>query len=358
MSGRALSASRVIINSRAVHAQHDRLDAAVLACITDLLDQRLRAQNRAIQRIERALARGDRAYGIDEGDAGTRAEPDRRRRNPQVVTALDAVHHVLTKRRLAVAELVFVREVVHEADPERLVRHERPLIEECAHFLLGLLPPLGNAAHQLLVDIPVERLGHLAMSGRESFFCELVCRGLVITDVEDVRIGASLVERATQEHLVRGHTTEIERAARQEVDLVGGAGQVVLTVTAVFEERDDSLARLAEVGHRVSELLHLRPVRQLQTGRHEQHGLDAGIAPRLVEVVDEPAHRIDFPAEHLADEVVGNDFLELAAGPQHECRCGRYRRRARDREIHERDSRDRHEHGETDEREHETDAAA
>ena len=78
----------------------------------------------------------------------------------------------------------------------------------------------------------------------------------------------------------------------------------------------------------------------------------------LLQVVHEAAHGVDVPAEHLTDDIVGDNLLELAAGPQHQRGGGWHRRRARDREVHEGDARDRHEHGETDERENETNAAA
>ena len=93
-------------------------------------------------------------------------------------------------------------------------------------------------------------------------------------------------------------------------------------------------------------------------GRHQQDGLDARVALGLAQAVHEAAHRVDIPAEHLTEDIVGDDLLQLAAGSQHQRRRRWHRRRARDREIHERDARDRHEHGETDERENETNAAA
>ena len=77
-----------------------------------------------------------------------------------------------------------------------------------------------------------------------------------------------------------------------------------------------------------------------------------------MQIVHEAADGRGIPAEHLPEDIVGNDLLEVAAGSQHQRRRRWHGRRARDREIHERDARERDEHGETDERESETNAAA
>ena len=67
------------------------------------------------------------------------------------------------------------------------------------------MPALGEPGDQLLVEIGVERLGHLAMRGRERALGERVRRRLVVADVERVGERADLVERAAQEDLVARH---------------------------------------------------------------------------------------------------------------------------------------------------------
>ena len=285
-------------------------------------------------------------------------KPTRRRRNVLVAAPVNAVFVVLADARLALRQLIFVGELVDQPEPEGVVGHERTLIQDRADVGLALLPALRDPAHQLVVHVAIERLGHLTMLRRESLLGELIRRRLVLADVEEVGIGPDLVERAAQEDLVRGHAGQIQRAARQQEDSIGRAGQVVLAVAAVLEKGDDPLPGLPEVEDGVTQLLHLAPVRQLQRRRHQQDRLDARVAFGLVQVVHEAAHGIDIPAEHLTEDIVGDDLLELAAGSQHQRGRRWHRRRARDREIHERDARDRHEHGETDERESETDAAA
>ena len=47
----------------------------------------------------------------------------------------------------------------------RIAREERALVDQRPHVLHFLLPRLGDAAHELLVHVARERLGHLAMRG-------------------------------------------------------------------------------------------------------------------------------------------------------------------------------------------------
>jgi hypothetical protein len=156
--------------------------------------------------------------------------------------------------------------------------------------------------------------------GRETPFGERVDRGLVLADMQELRGGAHLVERAAQEHFVRGDTGEIERARRQQEHAAGGARQVVLAFAAVLEERGDVLPRRTEVEHRVAQFLHLAPEREVERRRHQHDAGDARVALGEAQALDEAAHRRAVAPNQLADDVVGDDFVQLAARPQHERR--------------------------------------
>ena len=79
--------------------------------------------------------------------------------------------------------------------------------------------------------------------------------------MQHVGIGPDLVEQAPEEELVGRDPCEVERAGRHQEDAVGGRGEVVLLLAAVLEVRDDRLARLAEVGHRIADFLKFPPQR-------------------------------------------------------------------------------------------------
>src|SRR4029079_2120546 len=93
-------------STRAIDAQHDGLDAVVVARITDLLDQGLRSEDGAVERVERTLARGNRSDGIHQRDPGSWTKADRRRGDPLVVLTVDTVLIVIAERGLAIVELV------------------------------------------------------------------------------------------------------------------------------------------------------------------------------------------------------------------------------------------------------------
>ena len=124
------------------------------------------------------------------------------------------------------------------------------------------------------------------MRRRELALRKLVDGGLVRADLEEVRIRADLVERAAQKDLVGRDAGQIERACRQQEDAIGSTGEVVLPVAAVFEKRDDSLARLPEVDNRVAQLLDLGPKRQLEGGGQQQDARDPRIALGLAQALD------------------------------------------------------------------------
>ena len=118
------------------------------------------------------------------------------------------------------------------------------------------------------------------MRGREAFLGELVDRRLVVADLQEVGVRARACPTCREGRFVRRHAGEVERAGRQQEDAIRGAGKVVLAVAAVLEKGDDDLARLAEVEHRVAQLLNLAPERRLERRRHEQDARDAWIALR------------------------------------------------------------------------------
>ena len=62
-----------------------------------------------------------------------------------VLRALDAIGVIRGQRRHALVELVLVGQVVDQPGSKRLFGHERPLVEQRAHFLLGLLSALRRS---------------------------------------------------------------------------------------------------------------------------------------------------------------------------------------------------------------------
>ena len=116
------------------------------------------------------------------------------------------------------------------------------------------MPPMSCSVH-----IEVERFGHLAVRRREGLLRVLIRRGLVLAGMQHVGIGPDLVEQAAEEELVGRDSGEVERAGWHQEDAVGGRGEVVLLLAAVLEVRDDRLARLAEVGHRIADFLKFPP---------------------------------------------------------------------------------------------------
>ena len=242
----------------------------------------------------------------------------------RVVVAVDLA--LLGAAAQLVVHLILILHVVDEPGAQGVLRQERPLIDERADVRVVLLPAVGDAAHDLLVEIAVERLVHLLVRGRVALFGERVRRGLVVADVVEIRIRADLVERAAQEQLVGRHAGQIERARRHQEDLVGRRRQVVFAVAAVLEVRVDRLARLLEVEHRVANLLHLAPERRVEAGRLEQHRANARIDLRLAQVVHDRPDRRRPHAAQVADDVGGRHLREIAADPQHERRVGGHRR--------------------------------
>src|SRR5205814_6416609 len=78
------------------------------------------------------------------------------------------------------------------------------------------------------------------------------------------------------------------------------------------------LAGLAEIEHRVAQLLHFPPVRRLERRRHEKDAGDARIALREAETFDKAAHGGRVTRNQLSDDVIGHRLLQLAAGTKDE----------------------------------------
>ena len=250
-----------------------------------------------------------------------------------------------------VVELVFVRQVVDEPGPDRVFRQEGAVIDELPHLGDGLLPPLRDAAHELAVEIAVERLRHLAVRRREGVLGEGVRRRLVVADVDRVRQRADLVEGAAQEQLVVRHAGEVERRRRHQEDLVAGAGEVVLLVAAGLEEGDDRLLGLLEGDDGVTHLLDLAPERGV--ARRPQH--DAGdprVDGRLAQRVDDGADRRR-RFEQLIEHAGGLVLEQVAVDLEHQRRVRRDLRPPPHRQADEDEAEDGH--GDRHENEHEHD---
>jgi hypothetical protein len=79
------------------------------------------------------------------------------------------------------------------------------------HVCFGLVAAVGDAAHDLLELIVVERRRHLVVRARKGLFGQRVDRRLVVADVQEVRKGADPIERAAQKELIGDDAGEIER---------------------------------------------------------------------------------------------------------------------------------------------------
>ena len=106
--------------------------------------------------------------------------------------------------------------------------------------------------------------------------------GLVVANVMQVRVDASLVEGPAQEDLVGSHAGQLERTRRHEEHLVGRARQVVVAVAAVLQVGVDRLARRAERTDGVAQLLHLGPVRRAEPGQLQEDAADAPVDVRTL----------------------------------------------------------------------------
>ena len=220
---------------------------------------------------------------------------------------------------------------------------------------LGLVAAVREAAHELLVQVRVERHRHLAVRRRVGVLGVDVRRRLVVADVERVRIGADLVERAAQEQLVARQPRQVERRGRHEEDLVARAGEEEFLLAAELHVGDDRLPRAFEVQDGVPNLLHLPPQRR-RTRRSNHDTGDPGIDLRLSQRVDErPDRRLSL--EELPDDARRIHLLEVAVDAQHEGRVPLDSWRAANEQRGEDQAGRRNGHGREDEEDHDDDTA-
>ena len=301
-----------------------------------------------------AGAGADHADGVDQGDLRSAVQSQRAEADVAVFTLPKRIGTAATERHLVV-DLVLVGKVVDEPGTHGVLGEIGPVVDELAHFRRRAVAALGETGDQLFVEIGVERLGHLAMGGRERVLGEGVRRRLVVADMERIREGAELVEGAAKEKLVARHAGEVERRRRHEEDLVAGARQVVGLVAAVLEERDNRLLRPLEVDDGIAHFLHLAPERRV-AGRTDDDARDAPVDARLAQRIDDGSHGRRRFEEHTEAPRFG--LLETAAHLEHQRRVGGHlrsapRRQAQKQQPGRRDG-DRHE----DEYDHDHDTAS
>ena len=322
--------------ARAVDPQHDGADRSVGARLADEFHQRVGAGDGAVDRVETAASGVDHAHHVDDGHLRAPRDAGRAPRDLGVVFFLDELGAAQVV--VDVVELVLVGHFVDQAQAQRVHRQERPLVNQRAHLVLGLLARVGNAAHQLFVLAAIERVSHLAMGGRERLLHVGVDGALVVADVEEVGERADPVEGAAQEQLVAGNAGQVEGRRRQQVDPIGGRREVVLAVTAVLEPRMHVLAAGAEVVEGIAHFLDLGPERRAEAAGPEQDAGDAGIGLGLANQFHVATHGQLARAEHD----VGQHFGQVAARTQHERGARRHGRLGSDREIEHDHGRGRH----------------
>src|SRR5687768_8865226 len=76
--------------------------------------------------------------------------------------------------RHLVVQFILVRHIVHETGANGVFRQEGTMIDQLAHFRFRLLPAGRDPLQQLLVEVAVQRLRHLAVRRRERPLGQLV----------------------------------------------------------------------------------------------------------------------------------------------------------------------------------------
>ena len=109
--------------ARAVHAQDDRLDAAIVGRLVDVFDERVRTGDVAAP----PFARRDRPDRVDHRDLRPRAEGEGRRQRLHVV---GEVGGVLVAQADVLLDLVAIQQGVDEPGRERVLGDERPLVDQ------------------------------------------------------------------------------------------------------------------------------------------------------------------------------------------------------------------------------------
>ena len=280
--------------------------------------------------------RVDGPDGVDEGDALPLVQTHR----PQTDLPVVAVRYLPPVGRvegLPVLHLVGVGEPVDQPRRERILGQERPLVHEPAHLVTREAPRLRDALDHLLVEVPVERLGHLAMRRGHRGLGELVGGGLVVAGREHVGIGPHLVQGVAEEHLVLRAAHDFQGAPRHQVDLVRRRRQVVVLRPPVLEKRRDRLAGLPVVGDRVPDLLQLAPHEPRPDLRLQNHPADAIVHLRLAQAVGDRPHRRPSRAERRQQRVLAV-LGEPAPHRKHEHRVGGHRRGPRHHEVEDGDA--------------------
>ena len=194
------------------------------------------------------------------------------------------------------------------------------------------LRALATAAEQLLEGVVVERLGHLLVRRREPLLREGVHRRLVVTDVEQIGLGANEVEGAAEEHLVAREAGQVELAGRHEDDTRRGRGEHVFAVAGKLDQRDEGLAGRAEVDQRLPHFLHLAPQGRRLDGAQQDAG-DARIGLGRTQGLRQAAHRDRLVNQRV--EGIVRDFLEVALDLQRPARPWRARRAGRRNATHD-----------------------
>ncbi len=220
-----------------------------------------------------------------------------------------------------------------------------------ADFGFVLLAAIGDAPHDLFVQIAVQRLVHLLLRFGVALLGKGVHGRLVLADAMQIRIDVDLVERAAEEQFVGGDARQVERGRRHQKHFVGGRGQVVLAVARVFHVGVDRLARFPEVDHRVANLLHLGPEGRLEAGRLEQDRAHASVDLCLAQAVHHGSYRWRLDAADVADDVGRRHLREVAADAQHESRVRRDGGFAAEGEVQQRETDDGDEERDAEQRE-------
>ncbi len=94
----------------------------------------------AVDRIVAALAAVDRARRVDDGDARTTVQAERRQADARVVVAVEMLA-LLAGAELLV-HLILVRDIVDQPGAQRVLRQERPIVDQGAD--VGLVSSSGR----------------------------------------------------------------------------------------------------------------------------------------------------------------------------------------------------------------------
>src|SRR5262249_40085093 len=139
--------------------------------------------------------------------------------------------------------------------------------------------------------------------------------GFVLADLLDIHLHVELFPHPAQEQELRRQPRERRADIRREVDLVGGAGEVVLLVgpaDLALEERQHRLPGLLEIEQRVADVLPLRPA-DIQKIDPYDEALAALVAWRGANHPQEVDQRALATAEQATEDVLRRRFQIAAA---------------------------------------------